>query len=100
MKNTMTYKDMVYEFKLSTDKGDPWGSTLSTFFAVAAELHHRGDFYIPPDWGYSPGMAEDPREPEDYFYDLCVECSTADLQKFGSLMNRYTDCLRRAGRSY
>lgn len=94
------YKDLVGEFKLVSDKGDMWGEAMGTFFTVAAELYHRGDFYVPPKWDYSPGMAEDPREPEDYFYDMCIECSTADLQKFGHLLNRYTGFLKRAGHSY
>ena len=100
MPDTMTYKDMVYEFKLTMDKGDPWGHAIITFFTVAAELNHRGDYYIPPEWEYYPGMAEDSREPEDYFYSMCEECSTADLQKFGKLLHRYTGRLKRHGHSY
>jgi len=81
------------------DSYDPWSSTLISFFTVANELYVRGS-EIPHEWEYSPGMADDPRESEDYLYDACVEADTNDLIKFGQFLHSECEKLRARGQDY
>ena len=91
--------ELKSEYKLQADSGDKWGSGMSAYFSVAAELWWRGDD-IPRHWQYSPGCASDPREPEDYLYSVFNECSSDDLERFGNILERYTRNLDRIGESY
>ena len=94
-----SYADVKGEYKLIEDSGDKWGSAMSCFFALSSELWMRGA-YESIEWDYSPGLCDDPREPDDYFYDVFLNTSTAALQKLGDLMHRYTEALDRTGHSY
>jgi hypothetical protein len=72
---------------------------MAMHFAIAGEMLHRG-LNIPFDWDYSPGMADDPREPDSIEFDLCLEASDADLERAGNILHRYEDFLRRHGKDY
>lgn len=91
--------DTKTEFKLFRDKYDPWGSAMDVFFPIASELYMRG-VDIPSQWGYAPGLTDDPRDPENYYTDLIINESDNDLLEFGNLLHRYTNYLDRAGCSY
>ena len=94
------YRDLISDYKLSHDPGDAWGSAMGAFFDLAAELYNRGDD-IPDEWGYRPGaMGGDPRDSDSYNFELFDTADTADLERFGALLHRYTDFLRAAGRNY
>ena len=55
---------------------------------------------VPDEWDYNPGMGGDPREPDSFFFDVFAEAVTADLERFGELLHRYTRMLKAAGLSY
>ncbi len=86
-------------FKESFDRGDKWGSSLTAWFTVANEISYR-DECTPNAWQYSPAMADDPRESDDYLYEECTQADLADLIQFGDVLERYTRNLERNGYSY
>lgn len=86
-------------YKETHDTYDPWGAAIVAFFGVAAELCHRGES-TPAHWQYSPGMGDDPREPEDYLFEDFEQADTEDLIQFGNVLERYTRNLDRTGKSY
>ena len=94
-----TYEDLKAEYRLMQDSGDKWGSAMECFFSLCAELWMRGA-YDAPEWGYSPGIADDPREPDGGYYEIFIDAQTDALQKLGALMFRYTGILEAAGHSY
>lgn len=87
------------EYRLQADRGDAWGSAMIAFFTLANELYMRGAD-IPSEWGYSPGMVDDPREPEDYFYDMFRMTGEFMLLEIGNLLHRYTEHLKYHGEDY
>lgn len=93
------YADIKSEYQLSRDSGDPWGSLMTAWFGLAGELWMRGEA-VPVEWNYSPGAAADPREPEDYMYDLYKDATTEALVRFGNVLERYARFVKRAGRDY
>ena len=97
----MNYRDLISEIKMAHDPGDAWGSAMGAFFDLAAELWIRDDAMIPDEWRYSPGaMGGDPREEDSFFFHVFAAADTADLERLGSVLHRYTDMLRTAGRDY
>ena len=81
-------------------RSDPWGSFMSLWFDVAAELHHRGED-VPDEWQYSPSPAGgDIREHDSWGFDVCVDASAEDLIQAGDFCKRVCDRLRAAGRDY
>ena len=97
----MSYREMVTEVKIGLDPGDAWGSAMGTFFDLTAELWGRDDATIPDEWSYSPGaMGGDPREADSWLYELFAQADTADLERFGAVLHRWTDMLRAADRDY
>lgn len=79
--------------------GDQWGYSMGLFFDLCGELWSRG-IEPPCEWGYSPGAASDPREPDSAFYEPCQTATNDDLLHTGAVLNRYVDRLRRAGLDY
>jgi len=77
---------------------DPWGTAMSAFFDVCEELYRQGE-YIPFEWQFSAGAAG-VGDPDTYFAKEIEGSNPDELIKFGNLMHRYTEMLRRAGRSY
>lgn len=94
----MTLDDLKTEFRIDLDS-DSWGHCMGCLFDLCGELWHRGDD-IPAEWRYSPGMASDPREPDSYWFEVFQEVDSVVLVEFGRILNRYSDKLRTAGRSY
>ena len=91
-------------FALDFDGGDPWGSTMSHWFAVAGTLY-RHDGEIPSHWQYRAalGAGEAPDDWPETEYEEMVEESTitlADLTHAGNVLTRYASVLERAGHSY
>jgi len=94
------YQDLMDEFRICYDKGDAWGSVMGTLFPVAAELYYR-EGPIPIHWGYSPGAChDDPRDDEDYMYEILNEAETNALVRFGNFLDRFSGFLKRAGEDY
>jgi hypothetical protein len=96
---TFSRKDFRHEIALVWDGGDKWGSVMSIFWPLAAELWWRGEL-VPPEWGFYPGLGDDPREHDEYFFEVCEGTSTEDLLYFGKLLDRYCNFVKRAGKDY
>ena len=94
----MTITEYKHELRLLDLKYDPWGTTMAAWFDVAAELWTRGE--TPLEWDYSPGVASDPREPENHFFNMFKAENTGTLILLGNLLERYTRQLTRAGKDY
>jgi hypothetical protein len=91
---------LVREFKDVEDwQHDPWGSAMSVWFAVCAELHMR-EADIPAEWQYRAAPVDDPRERDTPWFYTCNEALTTELLTFGELLHRYARRLRAAGRDY
>lgn len=95
----MKLQDIKSEYKIQADSGDRWGSAMSAYFDLVAELYYRGED-IPDSWQYSPGCAVDPREPDAYMYGIFQDADSNTLVKFGNILERYTRNLDRLGESY
>ncbi len=97
----MSYSNLISDVKLAHDSGDAWGSAMGAFFDLTAELWTRDDAIVPDEWRYSPGAAGgDPRDPDSYFFEVFKSADTADLERLGAVLDRYTGMLRSAGRDY
>jgi len=94
----MSVMDTKHDFKLFRDTHDSWGSTMGLWFSIASELWWRGE--VPAGWDYSPGAASDPRDPDDYFFELIYNESTEDLISFGEVLQRHARFLRFKGCDY
>lgn len=81
------------------DSGDRWGSAMQVAFAICSELHIR-DEPIPVSLGYSPGCADDPREPDGYEYELLLNVPSKDLYHAAVVYSRYLDFLKMRGEDY
>lgn len=78
---------------------DMWGTSMQAWFDVASELWWRGEA-VPDHWEYSPGCADDPREPDSYLSEYCGELDTETLIKAGNILCRYTAVLEKHGEGY
>lgn len=100
----MSYRELISDYKMGHDSGDAWGSAMGAFFDLAAELYGRDDATIPDEWRYRPGAMGNPCEHDGLLvphnFGLFVGVATADLERFGALLHRYTNLLREAGRDY
>lgn len=82
------------------DSGDPWGSCMSFWFILAAELYLRGAD-VPERWEYHPSVLMTGHEDsDDYVTDIISEISDESLVHFGNILQRYAHLLERAGHSY
>lgn len=98
----MNVSDLIKVYKECADSGDPWGSAMGAWFTVSNELYFRG-VEIPGSWNYSPGAiasGADPREPDDYMYEVCCAADSPTLLRFGDVLCKYTTNLSESGFSY
>lgn len=96
----LTKKDLVAEFRIAEDwRDDPWGTSMSVWFQVAAELYARGT-KIPFHWNYTAGASNDPREPESYWFDVLQDCESDTLREFGNMLFVYSRKLSALGYDY
>lgn len=94
-----TLEQIKPDINLTWDSGDKWGSAMMLFFDCASELYARGAD-IPPEWGYSPGLCDDPREEESYFYDIFKETEIDSLIRLGNILNRLCNIYKAQGLDY
>lgn len=95
----MTTKEFKQEYHTFTDKYDKWGECMDALFEVAAHLFYRGA-EIPNHWQYSPGLGGDPKEEENYWYELFEETDSETLTEIGNILERYSQILDGKGLSY
>lgn len=79
-----------YKFAFSEDH---WGTAMDAWFEAVAHMWWRG-IPVPTKYEYSPGMGNDPRETDSYFYALCNEASDESLIQIAELMFRYCQYLK------
>jgi hypothetical protein len=102
---TPGYKELRWEFNLTFDGGDSWGSTLDWWFAVAENLYHAGGD-VPAEWQFRAAPGNDGVDLGNYsdatikgYLDLGT-VTTDDLVAFGTVLTRYANLLKMAGKDY
>ena len=91
------------EFKLTND-GDNWGNVMAWLFAIGDYITFETDESVPDEWQFKPSpMGAN----EDCFVFQSLrhfasegEIMSADVLKFGNVLNRVRDILERKGESY
>jgi hypothetical protein len=78
---------------------DNWATCLDAQFECAAHLWWKS-VAVPYEWEYSPGAVSDPREPDNYFYELFDLTEPDILIEIGNFLNRYCEIMRKAGMNY
>ena len=96
----MNLQQFKAELKTTLDSYDKWGSAMIPYFECANHLYYKDSSKIPEHWQYSPGISDDPREEDDYFFELFDGCSIGELITIGNFLSRYTDLLDKNGHSY
>lgn len=94
----ITTKEAFAEFRLSFDAGDPWGSTMAWWFAVADALMEAAPELVPNKWQFR----QSPLGPdtESYEYETCRTWPAETLVRFGNALSRYAAMLKAAGKDY
>ena len=93
-----TYADIKAEYRCQADLGDPWGSAMQWFFAVADSVVFYHDLDAPQEWMFRPSpMGADDESDQ---YQFLKECEPCAVLRFGNLLNRYCDKLELAGENY
>ena len=88
------YQILMSEFKMGFD--DPWGDTMSWWFATAEVLYHNG-VKLPDEWEFSDSpMHPSSADEWDHEYGW----NTDDLLRFGKVLTRYATLLKTAGKDY
>ncbi len=86
--------DVVREFARFADQYDIESELLSIMFDTCAEMTYRG-LEVPAELQYSPGaLADDPREPESYWFELLAGLEDDELKPLVMHYNRKLDRLR------
>lgn len=98
MATLLTLDDLKAEYRLSGDAGDPWGTCMAWWFAVAGEMFERG-LNVPDDWHYRPG-AGGGRDPDSSEGEICLEASDEALEAFGGVLCRLYGILKAKGLDY
>jgi hypothetical protein len=94
------YAGIKAEFKLMFDPGDPWGSTMLWWFAIADSLLFTHDVAPPQHWQFRPSPLGPSNEPEQYETEIVDNTDPDALVRFGNLLTRYAAFLKRAGMNY
>lgn len=89
------YKDLMSEIRMSFGGGDEWGTNIGWLFGIADVLTFDCG-YCPADFRPSPlGPAE-----ECYEYEVACTYSFGTLKTAYTVLSRYDDWLRLAGKNY
>jgi hypothetical protein len=94
------YAQIKSEFKIMFDPGDPWGSTMGWWFAIADSLTFIHGVETPSDWQFRPSPLGPSNDPDAYETEIVDKSDPDDLIRFGNVLTRYAHCLKRAGMSY
>lgn len=95
--------DLRSEIAMTWDPGDPYGSVMTWWFAIAETLQRHEPWTVPAAWDYSPG-AFGPPDPES-FEDTSTEAIYEDhggaaLVYWGDVLQRMAHWCDLAGFSY
>tara|TARA_R110002153_G_scaffold273921_1_gene446104 strand:+ start:404 stop:727 length:324 start_codon:yes stop_codon:yes gene_type:complete len=87
------------------DKGDPWGSTMLSAFAIADHLQF-GFSSTPADWEFTPGMGGPEQDCYQYqsiklaLEGLSYQEKEHALEHAGNVLLKYRGLLKSMGRDY
>ena len=94
----MSYQDLKGEFALFNCDGDPWGTAMLWWFAVAEELECNRELSCPDHWQFKPS----PMDADNDSYEASIVNEYPDdvLFKFGNVLCRYTQFLKYKNMDY
>jgi hypothetical protein len=103
MTRTAGYKALMGEIRLG-DFGDPWGTAMGWLFALAEVTYVEYDLLV-PDFQPSPFLRDredlEGYEQESLLYLIDIGAiDLADIESVFTVMSRYDDWCRLAGRDY
>jgi hypothetical protein len=95
-------RDCIREYKASRD-GDEWGNCMAWLFAIAHEMCARS-LDIPDEWQFQPGAGccapDYGREWDRWETEYCATVKDHVLERFGALLYRHSETLKKRGLSY
>lgn len=86
------------EFRLAYDDGDPWGSVMAWWFAVADALTDTAPERLPSHWQFRQSPLGSDKD--QYEYETVAGWSPETLVRFGNALGRYAARLKAAGKDY
>ena len=92
-------KNLLKEFRLCND-GNPWGTTMHWWFAIAEELHFSRGGHVPEHWRFKPSILGPANEHYDYAADTARDTKTDALIAAGNLLERYAQLLTHYEKDY
>lgn len=96
----LTKKDILDMIRQDDFDGDPFGTTMHWWFAIAETLHFdHGYETVPAHWEYNPGSATG-KEPDNFACEMIVGAEADDLIAAGNILCRYRQRLGHQGRDY
>jgi hypothetical protein len=105
---TEGYKTIRSTFNMYADSLDVWGDAMEWWFSVAEVMYHN-DVEIPGDWEFRDSPMHDGdylddtgNAVESELYDLYRngEATEDDFLTFGTVLTRWANLLRAAGKEY
>lgn len=91
--------NLIDDFNMDYDSGDPWGSVMAWRFEIADELYRRGD-EIPAEWEYRPGAGGPDKDGDEFMAPPIKAIDSAGLRVFGNLMLNFANVIKAAGQDY
>lgn len=98
-----TRNPVIERMRDSFDGGDPWGSTMEWWFALADVISGIDASQIPSEWEYrqSPmGADTDSWAYQEIISEVCDGVTLEDLLHAGAVLTRYASMLKLAGMDY
>lgn len=103
---TVGYRAVMGEVRLTDDPGDPWGSAMAWLFPIAEVFYVEFGECL-PEFRPSPMLSDrDDIDRDDYQSDTLLtlvdsgEVTETDLRNLFTVMSRYADWARLAGKDY
>lgn len=95
---TCTIEELKNDFRMNY-KSDEWGNTLSWLFNICDILMFERGTYPPAEWEYKPSIMGSSID-DDWGVELLRDADTNTLIKFGWLLHKLSNLLKRCGMDY
>lgn len=106
----MKARETLWNLGIEIERSDAWGSVLGAHFDIAHAIEHYGREYPPADWGYRDALGCDGLDRHASGENDQARTIAAailrhpelerELVRVGNVLQRYSNMLKRAGRSY